>query len=152
MCDSQVMQYDNNIETQAIAQAQLVIEMFHKMGIAGASTVADYEQAKARVTAESVQLQEWQERKRTRANLRTNCSCKTCGKACGCFKGGRKCTDECACDGDCTNGDAPFDITSSTLGTTGGSGMATQATYRMDESPFRVPLQRTMPAHKEVQD
>lgn len=151
------MEYDNDIEKQIIAQAQVIIDMFHKMGIAGASTVTDYETAKARVHEESMQLQEWQERKRktpaagARVTIRTNCSCKTCGKACGCFKGGRACTNECACDGDCMNGDPPFNLTS-TFGSTGGSGMGTQATYRMDESPFRVPLQRTMPAHKEAQD
>jgi hypothetical protein len=154
------MEYDCNIETQVIEQAQLIIDMFHKMGIAGVSTVTDYKQAKARVTEEAIQLQDWQERKRKapRVLVRTNCACKTCGKKCGCVKAGRICTDECACDADCANGDANGQTwmektnfhygtatsttgATSTMGSTGGSGLAPTM-----ESPYRVPLQRTAPS------
>ena len=145
------MEYDCNIETQVIEQAQLIIDMFHKMGIAGASPVTDYKQAKARVTEEAIQLQDWQERKRKvpRAQVRTNCACKTCGKKCGCVKAGRICTDDCLCDADCANGDAYGQTwmektngsATSTMGSTGGSGLAPTT-----ESPYRVPLQRTAPS------
>ena len=98
---SETNEYDADIEKQTIECSVAVINMFHKMGIATASVVENYDK---RLESATVRLEE--ERKRTgqrkRPRAHGGCHCTTsCGSRCGCVKSGLVCDAHCSCGGNC---------------------------------------------------